>query len=561
MAAAGAIVVAATAPLTMSVVGAAEPKFYKDDPIWVERDTQDASKMKMNEVNLFVDLTSNLIMGRDTVNAGRARNTNTVDEVPNSSWFTNRAGFRALTADEVFVGPNTPETMSGPAEGAWTITSSKSDGVTPGFTIKDANGQKWFLKFDPIGYRGMATGTEVTVTKLMWALGYNVPENHIAYLNREQLVIGDGAKFTPAGGTARAMRFDDIDGLLRRANREPNGTYRVVASKALAGKPIGRVRFLDTRPDDPNDVVAHQDRRELRGYGVFAAWLNHTDAKAINSLDTLVTENGRSFVRHHIIDFGSALGSAGVGPADYWEGNSYLLEPGQIGKAMIGFGFNAAKYRTTSFFESPAVGRFPLHNSNFNADLWRPRVPNQAFLHARSDDKFWAASKLMAISTDMIRAAVRAGDFGDPKSEEFLVQALVERRDAIGRMYLTAINPISEPAIADGVLTFKNAAVEADFAKAPAGYRAEWFTFDNATGETDCIGESSDRTAELELPAGLPQTEGAFIKVTLRAIGGAHATWSKPVDAFFRLEYGNWQLVGFERIPVNTVNPVNSEAH
>ena len=54
----------------------------------------------------------------------------------------------------------------------------------------------------------MATGTEVAVTKLMWALGYNVPENHIAYLRREQLVIGEGAKFTPPGGNARAMRIE-----------------------------------------------------------------------------------------------------------------------------------------------------------------------------------------------------------------------------------------------------------------------------------------------------------------------------------------------------------------
>ena len=128
------------------------------------------------------------------------------------------------------------------------------------------------------------------------------------------------------------MRLDDIDNLLARADREPDGSYRVVASKALPGKPIGRVRFFGTRPDDPNDIVPHEDRRELRGYGVFAAWLNHVDAKAINSLDTLVTENGRSFVRHHLIDFGSSLGSGGVGPADYWAGEEYLVEPREVAK-------------------------------------------------------------------------------------------------------------------------------------------------------------------------------------------------------------------------------------
>ena len=119
-------------------------------------------------------------------------------------------------------------------------------------------------------------------------------------------------------------------------------------------------------------------------------------------------------------------------------------------------------------------------------------MPNQAFLHARADDKFWAAQKLVALTTDMIRAAVRTGEFGDPASEEFLVRALAERRDAIGRAYLTAVNPIADPALdAAGVLTFRNAAVEADVARAPRGYRAVWSTFDNATHEAKLIGETS----------------------------------------------------------------------
>ena len=345
--------------------GAQSPRFFDDDPLWIDRDTEDASRMKPLEVNLVVDLTYNMIKGRADVVPTRAKNLNTVDEVADSSWFTNRAGHRSLTPEDVFRGPDTSD---GPASGTWTVTSSKSDGVTPGFTVKDSSGQRWFLKFDPPGYRAMATGTEVAVTKLMWALGYNVPENHIAYMRREQLVVGNGAKFTPAGGNERLMRLGDIDNLLDRANREADGSYRVVASKSLEGKPIGRIRFMGTRPDDPNDLIAHEDRRELRGYGVFAAWLNHVDAKAINSLDMLITKDGRSFVRHNLIDFGSTLGSGGVGPADYWEGEQYLVEPASIGRQMIGFGFSYPTWHTTPFYEAHAVGRLPMHNASFNAE-------------------------------------------------------------------------------------------------------------------------------------------------------------------------------------------------
>ena len=536
--------------MTIGVAGtmltsAASPKFYADDPVWIEHDTQDASAIKPLEIDLFVDLASNLVTGMHAPVAGRAGNINTVDEVPDSSWFTNRLGYRRMTAEEIAIGPNTTD---GPADGAWTVTSSKSDGITPGFTVKDRTGQHWFLKFDPPGHRAMATGTEVTVTKLMWALGYNVPENHIAYLRREQLAVGDGATFTPPGRKARAMKGSDIDNLLQRANREQDGSYRVVASKALPGKPVGRVRFVDTRPDDPNDLVPHQDRRELRAYGVFAAWLNHVDAKAINSLDVLVSQNGKSFVRHYLIDFGSALGSGGVAPADYWAGAEYLVQPRDVAKQMVTFGFRVPKWRTTPFYEARAMGRLPRNSADFDPEQWKPRVPNQAFLHARSDDKFWAAQKLVALTTDMIRAAVRAGEFGDPAVETFLVRALAERRDVIGRTYLTAVNPISAPALDAAGLTFMNAAVEADFARVPRRYQAAWSTFDNTTHEAQLFNETSAVGAQLPAPEDLPRTTGSFVKVDLNAMGTAHASWEEPVSAYFRLDPGGWKLVGFERL-------------
>jgi hypothetical protein len=154
------------------------------------------------------------------------------------------------------------------------------------------------------------------------------------------------------------------------------------------------------------------------------------------------------------------------------------------------------------------------------------------------------------MTTDLIRAAVRAGQFGDPAAEDFLVRALAERRDAIGRAYLTSVNPIVEPALArDGSLTFRNAAVDADFARAPQGYRAIWATFDNATGATRHFGDAVVPTTEAQAPAALPRTEGSFVKVELSAVGAEHASWQAPVNAYFRLRDIGWLLVGFERMP------------
>jgi hypothetical protein len=540
----GSIAVAATFSL---MAAAAAPRFYPDDPVWIEPDTEDASAMKPLEISLLVDLTYNMVANRTRTSGAKAGNLNTVGEVPDSSWYTNRAGHRPLTAAEIATGP---DVSNGPADGAWTITSSKSDGVTPGFTVKDSTGTRWFLKFDPPGHRAMATGTEVAATKLMWALGYNVPENHIAQLRRDQLNIGKGAKVTLPNGSQRAMRASDIDRLLEKAERDADGSYRVVASKALEGTPIGRIRFEGTRPDDPNDVVAHEDRRELRGYGVFAAWLNHTDAKAINSLDTLVTRpDGRAYVRHHLLDFGSSLGSGGVGPTDYWAGTQYLFEPKMVGKQMVSFGFSRPSWHTAAFYESRSIGRLPKANESFDPEAWKPRVPNAAFLSARADDKFWAAQRLAALSTPLIRAAVETGEFRDHRSEEFLIRALAERRDAILRAYLPALNPIADPTLSsEGALRFRNAAVDADVARAPREYRATWFAFDNATGMTKRLADTTSATTEMAAVK-LPTLDGSFVKVELTSIGGPNVSWERPVIAYFTRADGAWRLVGFDRTP------------
>jgi len=156
----------------------------------------------------------------------------------------------------------------------------------------------------------------------------------------------------------------------------------------------------------------------------------------------------------------------------------------------------------------------------------------------------------VAITDDMLEAAVRAGEFNDPASESFLIHALSERRDAIARTYLNAVNPIADPALgSDGTLTFRNAAVDAGVATSPAGYRATWFAFDNTVGTTRLIAATSGKTTRLEAPAALPTQPGAFIKIELSSIGASHPSWETPVDAYFRLTAGTWQLVGFARIP------------
>ena len=75
----------------------------------------------------------------------KAQNINTIDEVPDSSWFTNRIYARDVSVDEISRGPNVNEA---PASGRWTVTRGKTTGAAPGFTARDEKGQVWFLSFD-----------------------------------------------------------------------------------------------------------------------------------------------------------------------------------------------------------------------------------------------------------------------------------------------------------------------------------------------------------------------------------------------------------------------------
>ena len=62
--------------------------------------------------------------------------------------------------------------------------------------------------------------------------------------------------------------------------REPDGSMRATASRYVDGEPVGPFRYYGTRTDDPNDVIDHEQRRELRGLRLFAAWLNHDDQRS-----------------------------------------------------------------------------------------------------------------------------------------------------------------------------------------------------------------------------------------------------------------------------------------
>jgi hypothetical protein len=521
-------------------------KFYDDDPLAREPETQNATGVASWDIDLVFDLAENLFMRPGDKAAGvRARDINTIDEVPDSSWFTNRILARPLAIEDAARGPLAG---AGPAPGTWSVVRPKSAGFAPGFTMRDAKGDLWFVSFDAKGFPEAATGAILVANKIFWSLGYWQVENFLVDVRLDHLVVAESAKVKPPSGKDRPMRLSDIEDVLRRAQRSPDGGYRAIAARAVPGRPIGGFRYYGTRPDDPNDVVPHEHRRVLRALKVFGAWTNLTDMKAGNTLDALVTADGRGTVRHYLQDVGSTFGTGANGPHDYDEGWEPLFDSSLTLKRLYTFGLFLQPWQTAPYVENRAIGRF--EGTVFDPTRWTPRVPTAALLRARPDDAFWAARRVMAFSDEMIRAIVKTGQFSDPKAEQLLADVLIQRRDKIGRAYLGAVNPVVNVALDDqGALTFENAAVSAGVAAAPGGgYVIQWARFDNNTGDAAALGTSTAAAGRSQAPGALPSAPGAIVKLEIRAVQPADPSWGAPLTVYFR-RAGGWKLIGLERLP------------
>ena len=383
-------------------------------------------------------------------NVHDASNVNTLDEVPNSSWFTNRIGLYPMSPDDVARGPGRGEGPS--TESAWTVTSGKSEGVTPGFTIKDGSGHVFLIKFDPPGELGVTTAPAVITGRILHAIGYNVPDDAAVTFTRDRLVVSPKATITGEKKVKRTMTSADLDTMLARVDRLPDGTWLAIASRYLDGKPIGPFSYKGRRSTDPNDRLRHEDRRELRGLRMFCAWLDHWDMKEQNSLDMYVADDGRHYVRHYLIDFASTLGAA-AGPqgAQPRFGYEYTLDFPAIGGRMATLGLHQDEWRTLRRPPGlPEVGYYV--SKPFHPMEWKPLETNVAFANMNRDDGYWAAKIMSAFTDEQLMAAVAMGRYRNPEAASYVRHTLSERRDQIARYWFDRVPPLDFFAVRDGAV-------------------------------------------------------------------------------------------------------------
>lgn len=368
---------------------------------------------------------------------GEAHNVNALDEVPDSTWFTNRT----VTPEEAAHGP-CPDS---PPQPPFIIERAKTTGWTPGLVVRDALGRRYAVKIDqhPDRQPEINTAAEAIVSRIYWAIGYNTPCYTVEHLSVSSLRLAPDAHYLDGLGRRQVLRIEHVRAILALGVRRSDGTTRVAFSLFVPGEPLGPWPTEGVRPDDPNDTIPHEHRRELRGEHFLAAWVNHWDAREPNALDTFVhVSESDGYVRHWQIDFGDCLGA------------HPLERPRAVARIFGSLPWLDTRQDTTTAMarvrqseRDRVQQRTPFDVEHFDPMAWEPWVPMPRFRYARLQDLAWMARRIAAIGPDHIRAIVATGKFSDPATERHIVDVLIGRRAKILRWSFARTSPLAHLAL------------------------------------------------------------------------------------------------------------------
>ena len=393
-------------------------------------------------------------------------------QVLDSPWFTNRIGRHRMSPDDVRRGPSEG---GGPAPGPFIVTGGKAEGATPGLVIRDSAGAQFIVKFDPPAFPALSSGAEIISTKILWAAGYNVPENYVVTFDLARLKLDPNATTTGKRGAKIPMTQKRLDDLVALVNPYPDGTIRALFSRRIPGHLLGPFSYRGQRADDPNDHVPHERRRSLRGLWLFSAWLNNTDTRRANTMDTFVaaaSEPSRGVIKHYLLDFGDALGAAGTKPKFPGQGYESRLDWSLIAMNFVTAGFVYRYWLPLQRSPFRSVGLYEAQV--FDPTRWQPNLPNPAYDDAGPLDTYWAASIIAHFGPEHLQAIVDAAGYTEPGAKEWVLRVLLARQYKILRYAFEAVLPLDRPRVDGYTLSMVDLAVQTNLLLVPQEVRYEW---------------------------------------------------------------------------------------
>ena len=181
-----------------------------------------------------------------------------------------------------------------------------------------------------------------------------------------------------------------------------------------------------------------------------------------------VEENGRHFLRHYLLDFGSTF--TGGLPLEYFHGREYGFDLQSIEKEVVTLGIYKSADEKNGVVVSPEVGIFTSHD--FDPAHWRPTYPCIAFDNMTDRDAFWAMRIIMSFTEPELRKIVETAEYSNPRNSEYVLRTLMERRQILANYWLRKANPIAsfsvETASGAHALKFRDMLVDASLADSAA---------------------------------------------------------------------------------------------
>jgi hypothetical protein len=195
---------------------------------------------------------------------------------------------------------------------------------------------------------------------------------------------------------------------------------------------------------------------------VIASWFNHVDVKEVNTFDAYVTRDGRSFLMHYFLDFGSTMGSGNFINGPCRVGYEYIYDGSAMGKSLVTFGAWERPWEANCVIEYPEVGWFEAEL--FHPARWKANYPNLAFNEMDRADAYWGAKIVTAFTDDLIHALALAGAYTRSEVTRYIEDTFRRRRDKIGEYWFDVVTPLEdfklETAGNRWILSFRDLGVE-----------------------------------------------------------------------------------------------------
>ncbi len=140
---------------------------------------------------------------------GEAIDVNSLDEIPDSSWFTNRLGVHSMTPEDLARGACGPALILDPeasADGTWLIDRGKTDGSSPGFRVIVPGKGKYLLKGEPKDQPERPSAASVVGAAAYAAVGFNTSCEQVVYFRPSLLRLAPG--LTVKGNFGAMEPFD-----------------------------------------------------------------------------------------------------------------------------------------------------------------------------------------------------------------------------------------------------------------------------------------------------------------------------------------------------------------